>query len=265
MKRSQLSQIWIYPVKSLGGISVQRANVLPKGLQHDRRWMLVDHTGKFLSQRQVPLLSQFKTRIDDDTIVIQHHDDHVVVHPGQAEGETIPQAQIWDDIVSTKEVSTVHSKWFSERLGIDCKLVFFPEENPRAVDPGYKINDDHTSLSDAYPFLIIGQASLDDLNSRLSEPVPINRFRPNFVFTGGTPYEEDSWRNFSIGDNTFAGVKLCSRCIMTTVNPETGARGSEPLKTLSTYRSKNNKIYFGQNAIALEANVVSVGDLITVL
>lgn len=264
MKRSQLSQIWIYPVKSLGGISLQNAKVLPKGLQYDRRWMLVDNAGKFLTQREFPLLSQFKTRIDRDTLIIQHHDDHLVVLPGQSEGEMLAQTQIWDDIVSTKEVSAEHSKWFSDRVGSDCKLVLFPEENPRAVDPDYKVNDDHTSLSDAYPFLIIGQASLDDLNSRLSEPVPINRFRPNFVFTDGTPYEEDTWRNFSIGENQFVGVKLCSRCIMTTVNHKTGERGTEPLKTLSTYRSKNNKVYFGQNAIALKADVVSVGDLISV-
>ena len=265
MKRSQLSQIWIYPVKSLGGISVQSAKVLPKGLHYDRRWMLVDQAGKFLTQREIPLLSQFKTRIDQDKLVIQHHGDHVIVQPGQAEGETIPQAQIWDDIVSTTEVSAEHSKWFSDRLGIDCKLVFFPEENPRAVEPDYKLNDDHTSLSDGYPFLIIGQASLDDLNGRLAEPVPINRFRPNFVFTGGDPYVEDSWQNFSIGDNTFVGVKPCARCIMTTINHETGERKSEPLKTLSTYRTRNNKVYFGQNALAVKADVVSVGDLITVL
>jgi uncharacterized protein YcbX len=264
MKRSQLSQIWIYPVKSLGGISLDFAKVMPKGLQYDRRWMLVDSTGMFLTQRQFPMLSKFKTSIDSDNLIIQHDGDRLVVGLHDKGEMTLAKSQIWDDIVTTQEVSAHHSNWFSERIGIDCKLVFFPEENPRAVDPKYKVNDDHTSLSDAYPLLIIGQASLDDLNQRLPKPVPINRFRPNFVFTGGEPFEEDNWRNFKIGSNQFVGVKPCSRCTMTTVDHETGERGTEPLKTLSTYRTRNNKVYFGQNAIATKANVVSVGDLITI-
>jgi uncharacterized protein YcbX len=129
------------------------------------------------------------------------------------------------------------------------------------VDPRYKVNDEHVSFADAYPFLIIGQSSLDDLNSRLGQPLPINRFRPNFVFEGGEPYVEDNWRNLRIGDARFVGVKLSDRCVMTTVDQVTAEKGAEPLKTLATYRKWNNKIYFGQNLVSLDHDkLVAVGD-----
>ena len=139
-----------------------------------------------------------------------------------------------------------------------------PEENPRPVDPAYNLNDDHVSLADGYPFLIIGQNSLDMLNEKLAAPVPMNRFRPNFVFTGGTPHVEDSWRNLLIGEIPFAGVKPCERCVLTTVNQETGEKGDEPLRTLSSYRNNGKSILFGQNLIALRNGIVRVGDSISI-
>ncbi len=264
MKTSQLSEIWIYPVKSLGGISIPSARVMPKGLQYDRRWMLVDTEGKFLTQRQYPVFSKFKTAIEGDQLLIRYLVDRLSIDIKE-ENKTCLDVRIWDDVVQAYEVSPFHSQWFSDRIGTDCKLVYFPENNPRAVDPRYSIHDDHTSLSDAYPFLLIGQASLDELNKRLAIPLPIDRFRPNFVFTGGHPHEEDDWKNFTIGDGKFSAVKPCARCIIPTINQDTGEKGVEPLKTLAAYRSRNNKIYFGQNVISLSAHTVSVGDLITVL
>ncbi|MFZ6012481.1 MAG: MOSC domain-containing protein, partial [Bacteroidota bacterium] len=173
------------------------------------------------------------------------------------------QTKIWDDVVDTIEVNQALSQWFTDHLNMNVKLVSFPEKNSRPVDPDYKVNDEHVSLADGFPFLIIGQSSLDDLNSRMEKPVPMNRFRPNLVFTGGAPYEEDGWRNFSIGKTRFVGVKPCSRCVLTTVNQDTGEKGIEPLYTLSTYRKQNNKVLFGQNAVALDDFEVSVGDKIT--
>jgi uncharacterized protein len=111
---------------------------------------------------------------------------------------------------------------------------------------------------------VIGQSSLDDLNSRLDHPVPMNRFRPNIVFSGGAPYEEDTWKNFTVGDNLFSGTKPCSRCIMITTDQDTAKRNAEPLKTLARYRNRNNKTYFGQNAIALRAGEIKVGDNISI-
>jgi uncharacterized protein YcbX len=174
------------------------------------------------------------------------------------------QGKIWDDAVVIAEVDPKLSDWFTAQLGMKCKLVSFHEEQARPVDLKYHVNRENVSLADAYPFLIIGQSSLDDVNARLENRIPMNRFRPNFVFTGGTPFEEDTWRNFSIGANRFVAVKPCARCVLTTVNQDTAEKGVEPLYTLSKYRKKEAKVLFGQNLVAIDHTIVNVGDRISV-
>ena len=263
MSNLKLTQIWIYPIKSLGGISLSSAQVMGKGLQYDRRWMLIDENGVAMTQRVFPKMALFKLSIQDHQMAIAYgHEILKVDLKNRPTAGTMP-GKVWDDTVSAFEVNPTYSQWFSKLLDKPCKFVHFPEENPRPVNPKYKVNDENVGLADAYPFLIIGQSSLDDLNSRLAEPVPMNRFRPNFVFTGGVPFEEDSWRHFTIGANRFVGVKLCDRCVLTTVNQETAVKGTEPLKTLSSYRRRDNKVYFGQNLVALDFRTVSVNDVIT--
>lgn len=257
MKR--ISEIWIYPIKSMGGISLETAQVRPKGFELDRRWMLVDETNRFITQREVTPMAFFKLSLSRDTLVVHHGNDHLEVPIAEQSGSPF-NAVVWDDTVQVVEVSNGKSQWFSEKLGMKCKLVSFPEGNPRPVDERYKVANDHVGLADGYPYLIIGQSSLDDLNSRLATPVPMNRFRPNLVFTGGEPFEEDTWRNFRVGENRFVGVKPCARCVLTTVDQATGQKGSEPLATLSRYRRNENKVLFGQNVIALDYDKVSVGD-----
>jgi uncharacterized protein len=262
MKNLTLSEIWIYPIKSLGGIRLSRAKVFEKGLEYDRRWMLIDEKGQFMTQRVYHQMALFKQQIDGDDLVVQFDTDILRISL-QVSFIDIPlRSNVWDDAVTVFEVKKVYSAWFSKRLGIACRLVVFPELNVRPVDKQYKINDEHVSLADAYPFLIIGQSSLNDLNVRLAEPVSINRFRPNFVFTGGEPYEEDGWKSFTIGNNRFVGVKPCSRCIMTTVNQDTAEKGREPLLTLSKYRKQGEKILFGQNVIAIDHHEIYEGDTI---
>jgi uncharacterized protein YcbX len=263
MKELTLSEIWIYPVKSLGGIRLSSSKVMEKGLLYDRRFMLVDENGKFMTQRVYPKMALFRLSINDSTLIVQHHQDILTIPIVPPLNEPAVSVQIWENIVQAHEVNTTYSAWFTERLDIQCKLVFFPEGYERPVDPAYKVNDEHVSLADAYPFLIIGQSSLDDLNARLKEPVPMNRFRPNFVFTGGEPFEEDHWRNFQIGSNGFIAVKPCARCVLTTVNQDTAEKGAEPLKTLASYRTRNSKVYFGQNLVATHHTEVKVGDKIT--
>lgn len=263
MKILQLCEIWIYPIKSLGGISLKSAKVLPKGLEWDRRWMLVDEKGIFMTQRHYPKLALFKPTINESSLIISFENDSVVV-PFNTFSSNPMEFKIWNDIVTVHEVSSQHSEWFSKKLDTSCKFVHFPEDNPRPVDSIYAINNDHTSLSDAYPFMIIGKKSLDDLNEKLHDPVPMDRFRPNFVFSGGDAYEEDSWRELTMGNNRFVGVKPCSRCAITTINQRTGEKGIEPLKTLATYRQRNGNVYFGQNLIAKDYGEVHVDDMITV-
>jgi uncharacterized protein len=257
-----LSEIWIYPIKSLGGIRLASAKVMPKGLCYDRRWMLIDAAGKFITQRVHSRMAFFKLSLSGDEFTINFKDDKIHLPVNSTVSKESIRAIVWDDTVEVYEVAEKYNQWFSERLGINCRLVYFPEENQRLVEEKYRLDNDHVSLADGYPFLIIGQHSLDDLNSRLENPVPMNRFRPNFVFTGGQPFEEDTWRNFRIGGNRFSGVKPCSRCVLTTVNQETAEKGTEPLATLTTFRKVNNKIYFGQNLLAIDYNEIYEGDKI---
>lgn len=269
MKDLRLSEIYIYPIKSLGGIQLSSAKVMEKGLLHDRRWMLIDEFGGFMTQRIYTQMALFQVSIDTDQITVVRRQASVsdkstitfgINKPPM--GETF-RSKVWDDEVDVVEVDEKLSRWFSNHFDMRCKLVSFPERHSRPVDPKHQINNEQVSLADAYPFLIIGQSSLDDLNSRLKDPLPINRFRPNFVFTGGDPYEEDQWGEIKIGGNRFVGVKNCARCVLTTVNQDTGEKGVEPLLTLSTYRKRDNKIYYGQNLIARDHTKVSVGDIIT--
>jgi uncharacterized protein YcbX len=225
--------------------------------------MLVDEQGRFMTQREFPMIALFKLKLEEAAIRIQFGSDSISLPFQSVKGNSV-EVKIWDDAVSANEESESFRGWFSERLKINCKLVSFPEQNLRPVDSLFQLNNENVSLADAYPFLIIGQSSLDYLNTKLEEPLPMNRFRPNFVFTGGEAHEEDTWKNFTIGTNSFTGVKPCARCVLTTVNQQTAEKGIEPLRTLSTYRKKDNKILFGQNLLALNHHEVKVGDAITI-
>jgi uncharacterized protein YcbX len=255
----KVSALYIYPVKSLGGIALNSSPVLPKGLQYDRRWMLVDENNQFLTQRVHPAMAMFKTTLHVDGIKVSYKEEGEIIIPFQSSGELL-QATVWNDEVQVHEVGKLHNDWFSALLGMKCKLVQFPDSHVRKVDPDFALNDDETSLSDGYPVLVISQASLDDLNSRLQQAVSINRFRPNIVVEGSVAFDEDNWKMFSLGSAKFAGVKPCARCVMTTVDQETATKGEEPLRTLSTYRKMGNKVMFGQNLLVMQPGNISVGD-----
>lgn len=268
----KLSEIYIYPVKSLGGIRLQTANITTRGLENDRRFMLVDENGRFLSQREHPQLAIFKTEIEAESLKITNKKDGSTLkislqYSQNHEISQLLNVQIWDDETSAIEISSEATNWFTEALGIPARLVYMPEESHRKTDAQYSLTGEEiTSFSDGYPILIIGQSSLNDLNNRLENPVNINRFRPNFVFTDGEPFEEDAWHEFTVGNVRFFGVKPCARCIMTTIDQETGEKkGKEPLLTLNKYRKAGNKILFGQNVLISQLGTVSVGDDVTIL
>jgi uncharacterized protein YcbX len=267
----QLSEIWVYPVKSLGGIQLQESKVTDRGLELDRRWLLVDDDGRFLSQREHPELALFKPEIVGDFLRITHRTHlesiDIPLRPVFSDAMAKIKVTVWDDTIDAFEVSQKATDWFTRQLGISVRLVYMPQESERKLDPNYAITGaEINSFSDGYPFLIIGQSSLDDLNERLEAKVPMNRFRPNFVFTNGNPFEEDTWREFSIGSVSFIGVKPCDRCVMTTVDQEKGVvSGKDPLKTLAKYRNFGNKVLFGQNVIGLGLGNVKVEDVVSVL
>ena len=251
----------------MAGISLQQAVVTNTGFEHDRRWMLIDENNRFISQREANEMALMKIAVAEDGLAVTYKQERMLVPfnngPNTDKGRTT--VTVWDDTCGAEYVNPVVDQWFSDILGLKCRLVYMPDDVKRIVDQRYAPEHSVTSFSDAYPYMIIGQASLDDLNSRLDESLPMNRFRPNIVFTGGLPFEEDLMANITIGSINFYGVKLCARCIMTTINQDNASRGKEPLKTLASYRQKNNKIYFGQNLIHEGSGIISVGDTLEVL
>jgi uncharacterized protein YcbX len=261
-----LSEIYIYPIKSLGGISLQTSKIEERGLQYDRRWMLVDTNNKFITQRTFPQMALLGVKLKQYGLKIYHKNqpNENIIIPFYSKGKTTT-VTVWNDECITTEVSEEINKWFSDKLKLKCKLVYMPDTTERNVDKKYVNEKKLTGFSDGYPFLIIGQSSLDLLNTKLKQKIPINRFRPNFVFTGGKPHEEDTWEKIKIGNAIFEIVKPCSRCILTTVNQDTGIKGKEPLATLSTYRNFNNKVLFGQNLICNKMENIKAGDAIEVL
>lgn len=262
----RVSQLYIYPIKSLGGIALDQATVTDRGFQYDRRWMLVDYNNQFISQREVHQMAFLKPALTDEGIKVTHSvKQSSYTIPFNTVKNEFAEVTIWDDTCSGQFISDEADSWFSSMLGMPCRLVYMPDETHRITDQRYTSSDSITSFSDAYPFLLIGQSSLDDLNSKLSEILPMNRFRPNIVFTGGEPYEEDLMHTFTIGDITFHGVKLCARCVMTTIDQENGMSGKEPLKTLARYRLKNKKIMFGQNLSHEGLGKICIGDQLEVL
>ena len=263
----QLSEIWIYPIKSLAGICLDASKVTQSGLEHDRRWMLVDQKGVFISQRETPQLALFYPSIEGGFMSIKHADESqgsVEFSLSQKVNSALVEVTVWEDVVAASEVSSEISDWFSMILGFSVRLVYMPQESLRAVDPNYAISStDSTAFSDGFPFLIIGQSSLDDLNSRMDNSISIKRFRPNFVFTGGKPYEEETWKEFRIGELLFYGVKPSGRCIVINVDPEKGkVSGKDPLLTLSKYKRVGDKVIFGQNVITKQEGVLSIGTTI---
>jgi uncharacterized protein YcbX len=263
--RVRLSGLYVYPIKSCGGIAAEEWDVDERGLRHDRRWMLVDEANQFISQRELPRMALIGVRIDPDGLVVSA--------PGMPslqvlflppEGHLL-RAQVWDDVVETLPVGGGADRWFERFLGVKCKLVYLPEESVRPVDRDYGRAGDQVGLADGFPFLLISESSLAELNARLEQPLPMDRFRPNLVVGGCDPYAEDGWRVVRIGSITLRVVKPCGRCAITTVDQRTATRGKEPLRTLATFRRSGTKVLFGQNLVHDGTGVLRAGDPVEVL
>jgi len=261
----QLSEIYIYPIKSLGGVRLAETQLTPRGLACDRRWMLIDEQG-FLTQREIPQMALLEVSLQADYLVVHS--------PSEASPLTIPltlpsdaptkPVPIWDDTTTAQMVSEEADEWFSKALDHPCSLVYMPDFSERTKVGKISGKVQPVSFADSYPALLIGQASLNDLNTRLTEPVPMNRFRPNLVFTGGEAYEEDQWHEFSIGDARCWAEKPCARCSVVTINQETATLGKEPLATLAQYRKQDNKVLFGQSILFEPGKIIREGDEIQV-
>ena len=269
----RLTEIIIYPVKGMSGIPVNTTRLTPRGLEFDRRWMVVNQQGQFLSQRTHPMLATIVPRISANSIELSQPQHEKVSIPLQGiEGDRV-QVKIWKDECFAVCAHTMVNEWITGILETPAKLVYMPDDVFRGIDTEYRVNeDDIVSFADGYPMLMISRPSLEDLNRHLvnknEAPVPMNRFRPNFVADGCEAYAEDRWESITIGNTCFHGVKPCSRCIVTTIDQGTGVRGTEPFQTLREYRRKNNKVFFGQNLIPCKNTdhaVIHTGDGIEIL
>ena len=262
-----ISELWIYPIKSLGGIQLQEAQLSPRGLQWDRRFMLLDAEGNFLTQRQFAEMALLEVSLLPHALQVRHRQKALVPlqiplkidDPGAH-----VQAPIWDDYTLAWYVGAAYDQWFSEALDRPCRLVYMPDHSERTTTGKWSQRQQKVSFADDYPMLLIGQGSLDDLNTRLEKAVPMNRFRPSVVVRGAAPFAEDLWHEFWVGQLHFWAEKPCARCVVTTIAQETGKKGKEPLRTLSRYRQVNNKIMFGQNLLCDAEGTIRVGDVVEV-
>ncbi|MBW4649642.1 MAG: MOSC domain-containing protein [Kastovskya adunca ATA6-11-RM4] len=259
----KLSEINIYPIKSAAGIALKTASVENRGLQYDRRWMLVDQRGKFISQRRFPRLALIRVQIEGSQLVVQTPNRDQLSIPLCLDAERVA-VNIWKDVCEAIPAPETVSQWFSDFLELPCQLVYMPDSTKRPVDTHYAHHNESVSFADSFPFLLISEASLEDLNQRLEEPVPMNRFRPNLVVSGCEAFAEDSWRTIRIGSVRFQVAAPCSRCVVTTVDQSRGIRGKEPLQTLAQYRRRDREIFFGQNLIAGELGTLQLGDAVQV-
>ncbi len=259
-----LASITIYPIKSLRGIDVPASPVLSCGLRFDRRYMLVSEDGGSITQREVPGMALIEVTLEPDGLVCDHPALPLLFLPHEPTGGMQTTVTLWRDTIQAQHISQEADRWFSAALDRPCHLVYMPASTRRIVDQHYAPPDQIVGFADGFPFLIANSASLDDLNQRLAQPVTLRRFRPNLVIAGAAPFAEDHWRSIEVGEVTFDLVKPCARCAITTVDPESGTVGKEPLRTLATYRTVDHKVLFAVNALTRGEGAIAVGDAVRV-
>jgi len=261
----RLAALNVYPLKGAAGIALQTWAVSPLGLEYDRRWMLVTPEGMFLTQRDFPRLCLVRTEISPPDLILTAPGLPPLHTPLAPTEGTSLEVEVWRDRCQALLPDPDADRWCTEALGAQCRLAYMPEPNSRVVNPRYDRLDRRVGFADAFPFLLIGTSSLEELNRRLAQPLPMNRFRPNLVVDDSSPFGEDGWRRIRIGAVEFDVVKPCARCVVTTTDQSTGQRGQEPLRTLATFRRMGNEVYFGQNLIHRGLGQLAVGDPIEVL
>jgi uncharacterized protein len=259
-----LSSLHVYPIKSCAGISVPEWEVDAFGLRYDRRWMVVTPRGQFLTQRELPAFAQVRVTIAPPHLRVSAPGRPELVVALDPMGGRPIATQVWDDALAVVAPDHQADGWFSDYLGAEVMLAYMPPNVVRPVDASYAPDGGRASFADGFPFLLVGEASLADLNARLEIPVPMNRFRPNLVVSGSEPFDEDGWRGIRVGGIPMQVVKPCARCVVTTTDQESLARGQEPLRTLATFRRRDNKVMFGQNVVHYGTGTLRVGDAVEV-
>ena len=265
----RLSALYRFPLKSGKGESLPLATLDKLGLVGDRRWMLVDEaSGRFLTQRADPKMSQLSALWNVAGGLTLNAEGFEALEVTVPDADTdLRGVTIWRDTLRVPDAGDAAADWLSRFVEKPVRLVHVPLQRARTTESGYGRDDDQVAFADGYPLLLIGQASLDDISHKIGRPMDMLRFRPNLVISGSEPYAEDQWRRIRIGALEFRLVKGCSRCIMTTLDPQTGERSSdrEPLATLKTYREREGEVYFGQNLLHSGPGELQLGMAVEVL
>ena len=260
----KVSGLSIYPIKSCREVKKSTSFVESFGLKNDRRWMVVDKNGVMLTQRKVSKMCLIQPEVIDDGITL-HTASMNSLHVEYPLNNKRITVKVWSDECKAFDAGDLAANWLSDFLSAKCRLVYFPEDEFRQVDLTFAEEGDNTAFSDGFPLLLLSQASLDDLNQRLIQPINMNRFRPNIVVDGCKTFAEDSWKKMRIGEIEFRIVKPCSRCVIPSINIETAVREVEPTRTLMSYRKRENKVFFGQNVIANNFGAIEVGMPVEIL
>lgn len=259
-----IRSIHMYPIKGTHRVTIQESRVEARGLVHDRRWMVVDGDGTFLTQREHASLARVQAQCGAALLVSAPGMPLLRVPRPKPEASR-QRVRIWEDNVEACTGGERADQWFSRYLGRQCHLVYMDDHTKRQVDPAYDTGGSIVSFADGYPLLLTSMASLAALNARLEVPVPMTRFRPNLVVTGGEAFEEDRWSRIRVGEMEFHVVKSCTRCVVTTIDQETADQGKEPLRTLNRFRKRGGKVYFGENLIPAATGIIRAGDPVEVL
>jgi uncharacterized protein YcbX len=269
-----LADLWRYPVKSCRGERLTQAQVEPWGLEGDRRWMVVDASGRFVTAREHPHMLLITPVLGGDKVTLSSpgRPDLIVAVPSAAD---LVSVSVWSSDLKASPAGQEAASWLSEVIGRPVRLVYLDDPARRPASPAYSKPGDRVSFADGYPLLLTSEASLDAVNGWIAEgphaaegPVPMRRFRPSVVVAGAPAWAEDGWRRLSIGPVTFRSVKGCDRCVLTTIDPDTAAKGREPLFALARHRRWDNKVWFGVNLIPDDAGpgaVIRVGDPVQIL
>ncbi|MCF7823611.1 MAG: MOSC domain-containing protein [Candidatus Marinimicrobia bacterium] len=262
-----LKKITIYPIKSCAGIDLPASDVEARGFPLDRRWLIIEENGTFISQRNAPQLGQIKISATENQLIINYMGKSPLIVDQSTPSDKRIEAQIWKDSVQSLWLSSEYDAWFSEIIGRSVHLVQMDKQVHRPLEkeslPAGRTFE--VSFADGYPYLLTNQSSLDDLNDRLSQPIPMDRFRSNLVVCGFPAFTEDHWKRIRIGDVEFLVVKPCGRCQVTTIDQKTGESSKEPLKTLASYRKQNGKVMFGMNLVALSEGRIKINTPVHIL
>ncbi|MFJ8884883.1 MOSC domain-containing protein [Streptomyces sp. NPDC102402] len=268
-----LGAVHIHPVKSLASRAADQAVVEPWGLRGDRRWMLLDHEDRVVTQRQQPRMARLSAEpLPGGGVSLSAPGSPSLAVEVPDPVHTVT-AQLHRSKVEVVAAPGEAHTWFSERLGAEVRLVHLDApSHRRPVDPEYGLPGETVSLADGFPLLLTTRASLDALNSLVADgdhpeegPLPMDRFRPNVVVEGTAPWAEDDWKRITIGEVVFRVVKPCGRCVITTTDQRTAERGREPLHTLARHRRRGKHLLFGQNMIPEGTGVIRVGDPVRII